>query len=87
METVLEQQTESSPTPEVIHVHDRDLVRELSQRLEAVTRYASCIANAEGDVEVQRTWRDLESQELRNITSLKQLIVDRIEKGEFLEGL
>jgi len=70
-----------------IKLPDQDLVHELSRRLESLFRYAQCIANAEGDAKVQQTWHDLESQELANIRSLKQLIVDRIEKGEFLDDL
>ena len=68
-------------------LHDQDLVHELSRRLESLLRFAQCIANAEGDAKVQQTWHDLESQELANIRNLKQLIIDRIEKGEFLEDL
>jgi hypothetical protein len=70
-----------------LKLHDRDLVHELSRRLESLFRYAQCIANAEGDAKVQQTWHDLESQELANIRSLKQLITDRIEKGDFLDDL
>jgi hypothetical protein len=64
---------------------DHALVHELSQRLEAVCRYAQCIASAEGDAGVQQTWRDLERQELANIRNLRLLVADRMEKGEFFE--
>jgi hypothetical protein len=77
---------EVEESPEV-NLHDQDLVHELGRRLDALCRYAECIANAEGDAEVQHTWRDLERQELANIRNLKQLIASRIEKGEFLDDL
>jgi len=70
-----------------VSLHDQDLVHELGRRLDALCRYAECIANAEGDAEVQQTWRDLERQELENIRNLKQLIATRMEKGEFLDDL
>lgn len=70
-----------------MRLYDHDLVHELSRRLEALCRYAQCIANAEGDAKMQETWRELERQELANIRKLRQLILSRIEKGEFLEDL
>lgn len=77
-------ETEEAPR---VSLHDQDLVHELGRRLDALCRYAECIANAEGDAEVQQTWRDLERQELANIRNLKQLIAARVEKGEFLDDL
>jgi len=87
METVGEAQAERVGQSPPTKLHDYDLVHELSNRLDALCRYAQCIANAEGDADVQRTWRDLERQELDNIRELKQLVAARIEKGEFLDDL
>jgi hypothetical protein len=87
METLTEHQTECPPQSQRTTIPDHDLVHELSMRLDAVCRYAECIANAVGDADVQQTWRDLEQQELNNITRLKQLIVRRIQEGEFLEDI
>ena len=87
METVVENPKEHIEAPEALKLHDHDLVHELSRRLDNLCRYAQCIARAEGDAEVQRTWRDLERQELSNIRNLKELMASRIEKGEFLDDL
>lgn len=84
MVTVVDKEVEQVPR---VCLHDQDLVHELGRRLDALCRYAQCIANAEGDAEVQQTWRDLERQELENIRNLKQLIAARMEKGEFLDDL
>jgi septal ring factor EnvC (AmiA/AmiB activator) len=87
MEAVVEKTMEQAEESPRINLHDQDLVHELGRRLDALCRYAECIANAEGDAEVQQTWRDLERQELENIRNLKQLIATRMEKGEFLDDL
>jgi hypothetical protein len=87
MEAVIEKPVGQMEEIPRVHPHDQDLVHELGRRLDAVCRYAQCIASAEGDAEVQQTWRDLERQELATIRNLKQLIASRIEKGEFLEDL
>ena len=87
MEAVVENPKEHTEAPQALNLHDQDLVHELSHRLDNLCRYAQCIANAEGDAEVQRTWRDLENQELTNIRNLKELMASRIEKGAFLDGL
>lgn len=87
METVIEKPVGQTEEILRIHLHDQDLVHELGRHLDSVCRYAQCIASAEGDAEVQRTWRDLERQELATIRNLKQLIASRIEKGEFLDDL
>lgn len=87
METLTELRPECPPELQKTSVPDHDLVHELSMRLDAVCRYAECIANAIGDADVQQTWRDLEQQELKNITRLKQLIARRVADGEFLEDV
>lgn len=87
METALQHPVERSSGLPKLHLEDEELVHQLSRRLDFLCHYAECIANAEGDAEVQRTWRDLEQQEIQNIRRLKELIVGRIEKGEFLDDL
>ncbi len=67
--------------------NDHDLVNELSKRLDAACEYGERIANAEDDPELQAIWRDLEHQEQDNIRRLKEVIIDRIDKGVFLNDL
>lgn len=75
-----------SPLPREIDP-DHELVDELSRRLDAVCRYADNMAHSEGDPELQQVWRDLEDQEQNNIRKLKEMIVNRIDKGVFLNDL
>ena len=85
MEMIVEKPMEGSRERQTRDLHDHDLVHELSRHLDALCRYAQCIANAEGDAQVQTTWRDLGLQEQASIQRLKQEIASRMEKGEFLE--
>lgn len=87
METVTEQKRGRLGEFRGTTPHDHELVHELSNRLGTLWHYGECIANAEGDPEVQKIWRDLQRHELASIRELKQLIVKRIEEGEFLEDL
>lgn len=59
--------------------HDHDLVHELSKRLDALWRYDQYIANAEGHDELQKFWRDMKAQEVKNVKRIKQLLADEIE--------
>lgn len=63
--------------------HDHDLVHELSKRLDALWRLDQYVANADGHPDLQDFWRNLKSQETRNITRLKELIGKEIEQGCF----
>ncbi|MHC4447516.1 MAG: hypothetical protein ACYSXF_07035 [Planctomycetota bacterium] len=63
--------------------HDRDLVHELSKRLDALWRCDQYIANAEADVALQDFWKDLKEQEASNVNRLKQLIAHEIQRGCF----
>ena len=63
--------------------HDHDLIHELSKRLDALWRYDQCIANAEGHSALADFWRDLKSQEQKNIERLKQLVAEEIRNGDF----
>lgn len=63
--------------------HDRDLVHELSKRLDSVWRYDQFIANAEGKEELQELWQDLKDQDTANVERLKRAIKREIEAGCF----
>lgn len=63
--------------------HDHDLVHELSQRLDAYWRYDQYIANAEGKPELQKFWRDLKSQESKNVQRLKELVAGEVQDDCF----
>lgn len=87
METTAEWTLENGRKMAGTYRHDHDLVQDLNSCLDKIWHYGECIAEAEGDLLAQNKWRDLQQQELHSIRQLKQLIVERIEKGEFLEGL
>jgi hypothetical protein len=71
METVAESRDASH--------HSVEPVDELRSRIEALWRYSAPEANPQ----LQRTWRDLQRLEQMEIKRLKQMILDRIEKGEY----
>jgi len=56
--------------------HDHDMIHELSKRLDALWRYDQYIANAESHAELQRFWRDLKVQEIKNVGRLKELVAE-----------
>lgn len=87
MASVEEKELEHIGPLQDVDYRDHDLVHELSKRLEAVCDYGERIANAEDDPELQKIWRDLEQQEQQNIRKLKELILNRIDKGMFLNDL
>jgi hypothetical protein len=87
MEAVMEKPEQNVEAAREMKLQDPDLVHELSHRLDNLCRYAQCIANAEGNEDVQRTWHDLEHEELDKIRELKELIAARIEQGVFLDDL
>jgi protoheme ferro-lyase len=58
--------------------HDRDLVHELSRRLDEMWRLDQYIANADGKPRLQEFWRDLKQQEHRNIQQLKGLVAEEV---------
>lgn len=63
--------------------HDRDLVHELSRRLDFLWHCDQFIANAEGDQDLQAFWRDLKKQELANVQRAKKLVASHIDKACF----
>ncbi|CAG1004233.1 hypothetical protein PHYC_03126 [Phycisphaerales bacterium] len=63
--------------------HDRDMIHELSRRLDSLWRCDQYIANAEGDGELQSFWRDVKKQEQTNIQRLKSIIRRHVEANCF----
>jgi hypothetical protein len=63
--------------------HDHDLVHELSKRLDGVWRYDQYIANADGQPELQKFWRDVKAQEQASIQQLKELIAQHVRSNCF----
>ena len=58
--------------------HDQDILRELSQRLEAVKRYDQYIAHADWRESLASFWTELKHQEQRNIMRLKELLAEEV---------
>ena len=63
--------------------HDHDLIHELSRRLDGVWRYDQYVANADGQADLQKFWRDVKAQELKNIEQLKKLLADHVQNKCF----
>lgn len=63
--------------------HDRDLVHELSKRLDSLWRCDQYIANAEDKQQLIEFWQEVKQQEQVNIRRLKQLIAEEIHDGDF----
>ncbi len=63
--------------------HDRDLVHELSKRLDSLWRCDQYIANAEDKQQLIEFWQEVKQQEQGNIRRLKQLIAEEIHNGDF----
>jgi len=63
--------------------HDHDLVHELSRRLDGVWRYDQYIANADGQADLQKFWRNVKAQEQKNIQQLKKLLVEHVQSNCF----
>lgn len=63
--------------------HDRDLVHELSKRLDSLWRIDQFIANASGHKHLESFWRSIKDQEQENIDQLRSLIRGEIEQNCF----
>lgn len=83
MTTTTEQPVEHLGKSRAVANHDHDMIHELSKRIDAVWRFDQYIANAEEDEELQELWRDLKSQEQKNVKRLKQLVAKHIESDCF----
>ena len=62
-----------------IEAHAHDLIHDLGRRVGCLWEYDRFIANADGRPELQEFWRDVKSQEQRNIDKLKRLIKQHIQ--------
>ncbi|QDT96730.1 hypothetical protein [Gimesia aquarii] len=63
--------------------HDHDVIHELSKRLDSLWRCDQYIANAKGHSELEGFWKDIKSQEEENISRMKEILADHIDKGCF----
>ena len=63
--------------------HDRDLIHELSKRLDFLWRVDQYIANAESDEELQGFWREIKKQEARNCDRARTFIKKHVERNCF----
>lgn len=63
--------------------HDRDLVHELSKRLDSLWRCDQYIANADFRQQLVDFWQDIKQQELENVRRLKELIAEEVKNGCF----
>jgi len=66
-----------------MHNHDRDLVNELSRRLDCLWRLDQYIANAEGHDELVQFWKSTKQQEQQNIDRMRSLIRREIDRDCF----
>lgn len=53
---------------------ERDLIHELSRRLDFLWRCDQYRANAEGDDEITGFWEDVKRQEEKNVERLRELV-------------
>ena len=63
--------------------HDRDLIHDLSRRLDCLWRFDQYISNAGGRPEIQEFWRTSKSQEQKSIGELKKLITQHVKSNCF----
>jgi hypothetical protein len=63
--------------------HDRDMIHELSKRIDAVWHLDQYIANADMDKELKQFWSELKTQEQENVKRLKKIMARHIEKNCF----
>ena len=63
--------------------HDRDLVNELSRRLDCLWRLDQYIANAEGHDDLVEFWKSTKRQEQQNIDRMRSLIRSEIDNDCF----
>lgn len=83
MTTTTEQSIEHIGESKAVANHDHDMIHELSKRIDAVWRFDQYIANAGEDEELQKFWKDLKSQEQKNVQRLKQLVAKHIDRDCF----
>ena len=64
--------------------HDRDMIHELSKRIDAVWHLDQYIANAEKDKELKQFWSELKAQEQDNVKRIQ--LADSYLDGAVLAG-
>lgn len=67
----------------VVQDHDHDLIHFLSNRLDTLWRCDQCIANAEGNAQLQAFWRDIKKQEIANVNRARELIKEHVKENCF----
>jgi hypothetical protein len=83
MTTTIERSTEHIGETAGMANHDRDLVHELSKRLDCIWRCDQYIANANGHDEIVQFWRDTKRQEQEFVDRLRGLIKSEIKQDCF----
>jgi len=83
MTTTIEERTEHVGETAGMADHDRDLVRELSKRLDCLWRCDQYIANAEGHDHLVGFWEEIKNQEQSNIDRMRKLIRKEIDQECF----
>jgi len=63
--------------------HDRDMIHELSKRIDSVWHLDQYIANAQCDKELKTFWIDLKEHEKDNVQRLKKIIARHVEANCF----
>jgi hypothetical protein len=63
--------------------HDRDMIHELSKRIDTVWHLDQYIANADKDKELKQFWTDLKAEEQENVKRLKKIVARHVEKNCF----
>jgi protoheme ferro-lyase len=58
----------------------RDLIHEMSKRLDALWRYDQYLANSKEHAFVQEFWSTLQQQDRENIRQLKELLTNEFQK-------
>ena len=57
------------------------MIHELSRRLDCLWRYDQYIANADGNENLHKFWREVKAQETKNIDQLKKFIAEHAASG------
>lgn len=83
MTTTIEECTKCVGETAGMNNHDRDLVHELSRRLDCLWRCDQFIENAEGHEELVAFWKSVKNQEQDNIDRMRALVRKEIEADCF----
>lgn len=79
MSLVAERELEHIGESKGMENHDHDLVAELNRRLDALWRYDQYTANAGGNSDLEKLWRDLKHQDQDTVKRLKKIIAHHVE--------